>query len=67
MHLQLRIKELQMQNQNKFYRFYSLESFVHIHNLFFYNKLMEDIRKALDEDRFEEFKNEKTVKYGRRI
>ena len=38
-----------------------------IHNLFFYNKLMEDIRLALDEDRFEEFKNEKTVKYGRRI
>lgn len=38
-----------------------------IHNLYFYNKLMEDIRAALDEDRFEAFKNEKTVKYGRRI
>ena len=37
------------------------------HNLHFYNTLMEDIRKALDEDRFEEFKCEKTVKYGRRI
>ena len=38
-----------------------------IHNLHFYNKLMEDIRLALEEDRFEAFKNEKTVKYGRRI
>lgn len=38
-----------------------------IHNLYFYNKLMEDIRLALDEDRFDAFKNEKTVKYGRRI
>ncbi len=38
-----------------------------IHNLYFYNQLMEDIRKALDEDRFEEFRNERTVKYGRRI
>ena len=38
-----------------------------MHNLHFYNTLMEDIRKALDEDRFEEFKCEKTVKYGRRI
>ncbi|MBQ5765309.1 MAG: tRNA guanosine(34) transglycosylase Tgt [Clostridia bacterium] len=38
-----------------------------IHNLYFYNTLMEDIRAALEEDRFEEFKNEKTIKYGRRI
>ena len=38
-----------------------------IHNLHFYNKLMEDIRLALEENRFESFKNEKTVKYGRRI
>ena len=38
-----------------------------IHNLHFYNKLMEDIRLALEENRFEAFKNEKTVKYGRRI
>ncbi len=37
------------------------------HNLYFYNKLMENIRLALDEDRFDAFKNEKTVKYGRRI
>lgn len=38
-----------------------------IHNLYFYNQLMEDIRLALDEDRFEAFKSEQTVKYGRRI
>ena len=38
-----------------------------IHNLHFYNKLMEDIRLALEENRFEAFKKEKTVKYGRRI
>ncbi|URZ07148.1 tRNA guanosine(34) transglycosylase Tgt [Clostridium felsineum] len=30
-----------------------------LHNLYFYNTLMADIRKAIDEDRFEEFKNEK--------
>ena len=38
-----------------------------IHNLHFYNKLMENIRQAFHENRFEAFKNEKTVKYGRRI
>ncbi len=38
-----------------------------IHNLHFYNKLMENIRQALEENRFEVFKNEKTVKFGRRI
>jgi len=38
-----------------------------IHNLHFYNKLMENIRQALEENRFEAFKNEKTEKYGRRI
>ncbi|ERI90366.1 tRNA-guanine transglycosylase [Clostridiales bacterium oral taxon 876 str. F0540] len=30
-----------------------------LHNLYFYNKLMEDIRAAIDGDYFEEFKNEK--------
>ena len=30
-----------------------------LHNLYFYNKLMEDIRKAIDEDRFKEFKEQK--------
>ena len=38
-----------------------------IHNLYFYNTLMENIRTALAEDRFEAFKREQTVKYGRRI
>lgn len=38
-----------------------------LHNLHFYNQLMTDIRQALDEGRFEAFKNEQTVKYGRRI
>lgn len=38
-----------------------------IHNLRFYNKLMEDIRKALEEDRFEEFYNEKKDIISRRI
>ena len=38
-----------------------------IHNLRFYNKLMEDIRKALEEDRFEEFYNEKKDVISRRI
>ncbi len=38
-----------------------------MHNLWFYNKLMEDIRLALDEGRFAEFKREKEEIYGRRI
>ena len=38
-----------------------------IHNLYFYNKLMENIRLALEENRFESFRKEKTEKYGRRI
>ena len=38
-----------------------------MHNLYFYNKLMERIRQALDEGRFEEFRNEYSVKLGRRI
>ena len=38
-----------------------------MHNLWFYNKLMEDIRTALDEGRFAEFKKEKEEIYGRRI
>ena len=32
------------------------------HNLYFYNTLMEKIREALDEGRFEEFQNEYSVK-----
>ena len=38
-----------------------------MHNLWFYNHLMEDIRKALDEGRFAEFKAEKEQVLGRRI
>lgn len=38
-----------------------------IHNLYFYNNLMEDIRKALDEGTFLQFKAEKTEIYGTRI
>ena len=38
-----------------------------MHNLWFYNHLMEDIRKAMDEDRFAEFKAEKEKILGKRI
>ncbi len=38
-----------------------------LHNLYFYNHLMEDIRAALNENRFAEFKKEKEAIYGQRI
>ena len=38
-----------------------------LHNLYFYNKLMENICAAIEEDRFEAFRQEKSVKYARRI
>ena len=38
-----------------------------IHNLYFYNTLMEDIRKALDEDRFEQFYQSKKGVIDKRI
>ncbi|MBR4910823.1 MAG: tRNA guanosine(34) transglycosylase Tgt [Clostridia bacterium] len=38
-----------------------------MHNLYFYNKLMADIREALDENRFSEFKAEKEKVLGRRL
>ncbi|MBE6728238.1 MAG: tRNA guanosine(34) transglycosylase Tgt [Ruminococcaceae bacterium] len=38
-----------------------------IHNLWFYNQLMIDIRKALDEGRFAQFKAEQEQILGRRI
>ncbi len=38
-----------------------------MHNLWFYNHLMEDIRDALDEGRFHEFKKEKEIIYSTRI
>ena len=38
-----------------------------MHNLYFYNKLMEKIRDALDEGTFEQFRNEYSVKLSQRI
>jgi queuine tRNA-ribosyltransferase len=38
-----------------------------MHNLYFYNKLMEKIRNALDEGTFTQFRNEYSEKLGRRI
>ena len=38
-----------------------------MHNLYFYNNLMEEIRRAIDEDRFDEFRAENSKKLGTRI
>ena len=38
-----------------------------MHNLYFYNHLMEEIRQALDEDRFEQFYRDHIDALGRRI
>mgnify|MGYP002308534132 FL=1 len=38
-----------------------------MHNLYFYNKLAQDIRNALDENRYEQFYLEKRDIYGKRI
>ena len=38
-----------------------------MHNLWYYNKLMQDIRDAIDAGRFEAFANEKISKIGKRI
>lgn len=38
-----------------------------IHNLYFYNQLMENIRKALEEDRFEEFRSINSPLLSKRI
>ena len=38
-----------------------------MHNLRFYNKLMEDIRFHLENDTFEDFYQEKRLIYGKRI
>ncbi|MFR1707679.1 MAG: tRNA guanosine(34) transglycosylase Tgt [Clostridium sp.] len=35
-----------------------------LHNLYFYNKLMEEIRNAIDGDYFEEFKNQRLSEWG---
>ncbi len=38
-----------------------------MHNLYFYNKLMEKIRLAIEEDRYEEFRREYSEKLDRKI
>ena len=38
-----------------------------LHNLYFYNHLMEEIRLAIEEDRFEKFRAENVEKLARRI
>lgn len=38
-----------------------------LHNLYFYNHLMEDIRTAIEEDRFEQFRAENVEKLAKRI
>jgi queuine tRNA-ribosyltransferase len=38
-----------------------------MHNLYFYNKLMEKIRNALDEGTFTQFRSEYSEKLSRRI
>ena len=38
-----------------------------IHNLYFYNELMSDIRKVIEEDRFEAFRIEMNEKLSRRL
>ena len=38
-----------------------------MHNLYFYNHLMKEIRLAMEEDRWEEFYQEKRVKYEQRV
>ena len=38
-----------------------------MHNLYFYNHLMEEVRQALDEDRFEQFYRDHIDALGRRI
>ena len=37
-----------------------------LHNLYFYNTLLSDVRNAIDEDRFEEFKKEKLDQWNGR-
>ncbi len=38
-----------------------------LHNLYFYNKLMADIRLAIEEDRFEEFRRNNVEKLAKRL
>ena len=38
-----------------------------MHNLYFYNKLMEKIREAIDENRFDAFRAEYSERLDRKI
>ena len=38
-----------------------------MHNLYFYNQLTQKIRDALDEDRFDRFRQEYSAKLGERV
>ncbi|MEG2584373.1 MAG: tRNA-guanine transglycosylase, partial [Oscillospiraceae bacterium] len=38
-----------------------------IHNLYFYNNLMAEIREALDSDTFDEYKRKKVAVLGQRV
>jgi len=38
-----------------------------LHNLYFYNKLMEDIRNAIEEGNYREFKAKRIEKYSKRV
>ena len=38
-----------------------------LHNLYFYNNLMEQIRTAIEEDRFDKFREENVEKLAKRI
>ena len=38
-----------------------------LHNLYFYNSLMEKIRQAIDEDRFDDFRRVYTEQLSRRL
>ena len=38
-----------------------------LHNLYFYNKLMEDIRSAIEEGNYKEFKAKRIEKYSQRV
>lgn len=38
-----------------------------LHNLYFYNNLMEEIRKAIEEGRYAEFKKEKIERFSQRV
>ena len=37
------------------------------HNLWFYNHLLEEIRRAIDEDRFDEFRAQYSERLAKRI